>query len=227
MSKKNSGKKMMGKGVAGMIGGKLATDAILLFAPVCPVAYGAWVVAKGVTAASAIATAAGGVKSVYDKGYNDANEKNEKANAAYKAQAKRDDAMAEDMKKEMYEYIKIMKCLKGILNNHKEMDKGYFELILENIRKERPVFLKFYGNGTNYIVLNKIEKDFNIEATHRVIDANRAKLYMQSLLLMIRGIRITNATTRADKHLIAIENELQDVLLKNDNEFVEFLRSCC
>ena len=141
------------------------------------------------------------------------------------AQEKRDVAIKADKRKEAYEYIKIMKCLKNVINNHKDLDRQYIELILENIRKERDIFLKFYTNDKKTVVLNKIEKDFGITEEDKVIEPNGTKLYMESLLLLIRGIRLSNSKTRNDKELIAVENEFEATLMKEDKEFVEYLKN--
>jgi len=86
MAKKNSGKKMIGKGLIGTAGGYAAANAILVFAPICPLACGAWLLANGAMAASVATTAVGGVKAVYEKGYNDKENENEKVNNKLKTE---------------------------------------------------------------------------------------------------------------------------------------------
>ena len=163
---KNKGKKMVGKGVAGTIGGYAASNAILMFAPICPLACGAWLLANGAMAIGAATTIAGGVKTIYEKGYNDKEQENEKVNNKLRTER--------EFINDWHAY-KVCHFIVDIINNNKDLilDKNGYNAIMSHRVYNIPIDgdnekLKFIKNEKFECDL-KIEKDIAIDVLCNII----------------------------------------------------------
>ena len=172
MAKKNSGKKML---LAGLAGEALswAGGAVLLACPVStPVAIGyiAW---RGVTAAADVACFAGGIKSIYDAGFN----KNEELNTKHKNE--RDKVYDQTSKLNYIEKRQLTAVYKLIAktindaNKNGDLTDDILNLVM-NTSKLPNTEIYLTRNHTNLKRLSVIGEDVN-----KYTDADKEKFNMK------------------------------------------------